>query len=259
MKPNTKKAPLVLTPDVIQTAIARIEAGEQMLKVAVELGCSPNGQQLRAALRATLGEDGYAKLISKHRKLPPGFAGSRAPRPLPSDAGLPLIPSTSKSAGWSWRHVNEHAAIPRGVDLGTRGTLRVMDTGARILVLRAPDGVEYTQAFADEPAHLLRAHPLGEEYPPVRLVRWEESRRRRLVEKGERADAKLEAHVEAQREAKRRPEPTPTPVAEPRTAKRAAKPAPAVPLSKKAGWKPSGPAAKKAVAKKAAAKRKGGK
>ncbi len=185
-----------LSKEKLDAIVQRLQARTSKVKdESRALGFKNNGP-LRTALCAHIGRDAYFALLGAKAARISTYV--HTPRPRPSDEGLPLVKTTSRKDGWDWRYVHEHEAVPVSVDL-PHGKYKAMDTGARILVLRSPDGTEYTEAFSHEKADLLRVNPVDESYPPSRFVAWEKSERRKQVEKHMRQDEKLHEHIAAQK------------------------------------------------------------
>lgn len=177
----------------LEQIVGRLRNGESaLIAESKNLGFTHNGP-LRAALRTLLGAEGYDDLMGGRRPIPTTGNGGGT---HPADDGLPMIDSTSKKDGWSWRLVGEYPARPIKVKL-PEGDATVLDSGKRRVVLKSPEGIEYVEADALEKAVLLRRNSLNPNGPPTRLALWEESALRRRLAREEKELKEQQARGEA--------------------------------------------------------------
>jgi hypothetical protein len=180
----------------LPAAIDRLRSGSSSLtSEAATLAITYN--ELRSALKDKLGADGYTALMAANHAAVKGAKPPRAPRETsaavtvarakPDDSGLPLIKSMNKSEGWTWRRIGEHESRPVTVTVHkgekNQETYGFNDCGEQYLIMISPEGTEWVEAFADEPAALLREQPLRPSGPPIRFVEWERSERKKQIDR----------------------------------------------------------------------------
>lgn len=158
-----------IAADVLVTVIERLRANTtSLITESQALGFKGN-DQLRKALRAKLGLEGYDELMAGHRHRVGHVAV------VIDDTDVPVVTSMPLSQGWKLE------SITAGHE--------------RHDMFVSPDGIKYVAASGHEKADLI-GKPKTPGLAPIRLRRLEQSR----IERWAKRHAKLVDQGEAQRE-----------------------------------------------------------